>query len=188
MKSKNPYLILAAAVVIFFSSCNPKPIPLTTSSGLSLQDTVLPKTLFKLVKEGGNNYLAYYFINSLVVDTTHSPPLLTLMAQSAAYDASNSSSVLHNGTTTSQVSSTVSVNTDTVNAVCSGPFDVVNGRIYSYKGYLHYVYPKSAGSADTCICPVASIIYYNQNSSGAPMLVGHVAQTDLHSPAPPSHQ
>ena len=188
MKSKYPLLLLPAVIALFFSSCNPKPAPLTTSTGMSLQDTVLPKTLFKLVREGSSNYLAYYFINSLKVDTTQNPPLLTLAAQSAAYDATNTSSVVHNGTSTSQVSSTISLNTDTVNAVCAGPFDVVNGRIYSYKGYLHYVYPKAAGSADSCICPVASIVYYSQNSSGGPMLIGFVVQNDLHSPAPPSHQ
>ena len=188
MKSKNYILMLAVITALFFTACN-KPCPPQSSgaSGSSLQDTVLPKMLFKLVHEGSNYYFAYYWVNSMVVDTTQNPPKLTLMAQSASYSATNASSVLHNGTSTSQVSSPVSVNTDTVVAATAGPFDVVNGQLYTSKGYLHYVYSKTAGGYDSCICPIAEVVYYNQNGPGSPMLVGFIQQIDLHSPKPPVH-
>lgn len=188
MKSKIYLLIMAVTAALFFSACNPKPEPLKTVSGASLQDSILPKTLFKLVHEGSSYYFAYYYTNSLVVDTTHTPPGLTLQAQSAYYNATNSSSVLHNGSTTSQVSSTISVNTDTVTASYAGPFDIVNGHLYTYKGYLHYCYSKAAGGADSTVCPVAEIVYFDQNGAGAPMGIGFVTQTELHGPKPPAAQ
>lgn len=190
MRNIRYFLVMVVIATMFLISCNPKPEPLRSgvSSGASLQDTILPKVLFKLVHEGSSYYFAYYYTNSLVVDNTSSPPTLTLAAQSAKYDATNASSVLHNGSTTSQISSAVSVNTDTVSAVYAGPFDIVNGRIYSVKGYLHYVYPLTAGSYDSCICAIATVVYYNQNTSGGTMAIGYVSQNDLHSPAPPSHQ
>ena len=187
MRTKNYILLLATAAVVFFSSCNNKVQtpgrPLATSSGSSLQDTVLPKLLVKLVHTSSANFLAYYWTNSLVVDTTQNPPQLTLMAQSAKYDATNDSYVLHNGSTTSQVSSALTVATDTVIANYAGPFDPTIGRFYTLKGYLHYT---SKYIADTCICPIASIVYYNQNGTGAAVSIGFVMQQDLHSPAPPS--
>lgn len=173
------------AAAIFLSSCNPKPIPLKTSTGAPLQDTVLPKLMVKLVHNGSFNYLAYYWANSLIVDTTTSPPRLTVTAQSARYDSSNSSFVLHNGSTTSQVSSSISLYTDTVAVNYCGPFDPTTGQFCTVKGYLHY---KSSKIGDTCICPIASVIYYNQSSNGSAISVGYTGQADLHSPAPPSDQ
>ena len=182
MKSKNYPFVIAVLAALFFSSCNPKPLPLTTSSsGASLQDTLLPKMLFKLVREGTSNYLAYYWVQNIVVDTTHTPPVIWMAAQSAYYDASSSSSVLHNGTSTSQISSTVSVNTDSVYATCAGPFDMVNGRIYSYKGYLHY----ANKTVDSCVCPLTEVVYMNQTGGGSPLSIGFITQNDLHSPKPP---
>ena len=184
MKSKNYILILAVITAAFLSSCNPRPAtPLTISTGTSLQDTLLPKLLFKLVHEGSNYYFAYYGVNSMVVDTTTSPPTLTMTAQSAAYSATNTSSVIHNGTTTSQVSSTQSVNTDTVTAVCAGPFNMSTGYIYSSKGYLHYT---SKATGDTCICTVTDIVYFNQSGAGQSLLIGYVTQVDLHATKPSS--
>jgi hypothetical protein len=189
MKIKNYILMFAVTTAVFLTSCNNKPCPPQSggTTGSSLQDTVLPKMLFKLVHEGSNYYFAYYWVSAMTVDTTQNPPKLTMAAQSACYNSSNSSSVLHNGSTTSQVSSPISVNTDTVVANTAGPFDVVNGQIYSYKGYLHYVYPKTAGATDSTICPVTEIVYYNQNGPGQPMVIGYVVQNDLHSPKPGSH-
>jgi len=187
MKTKNYLLLLAAFAVVFFSSCDnkaeTKSKPLTSSSGLSLQDTVLPKLLVKFAHTATGNYLAYYWPNSLVVDTFTTPPTLTLQAQSAYYDSSNESWILHNGSTTSQVSSAVSVHTDTVIANYAGPYDPVNGQLYTYKGYLYY-YNKTSGLT-TQVCPIASLVYLNQNSSGAAVSIGFIEQQDLHSPAPP---
>jgi hypothetical protein len=186
IKAQTHLLLVAVIATMFFSSCNNsnKPVPLTTSSGTSIQDTMLPKVLVKLVHTGTANYLAYYFTNSLVVDTTHTPPVLTLYAQSARYDSTNDSYVLHNGSTTSQVSSQISLNTDTVIAYSAGPFDPVAGQFYTKKGYLHYC---SKTVPDTTICPIASVVYYNQNGSGQPVIVGYVSQEELHSPKPPVH-
>ena len=161
IKAQTHLLLIAVIASMFFSSCNNncKPVPLTTSGGSNLQDTVLPKLLVKFVHTGGANYLAYYWTNSLVVDTTHTPEVLTLNAQSARYDSSNESYIVHNGVSTSQVSSQISLNTDTVTAFTAGPFDPVAGQFTTKKGYLHYC---SKTIVDTTICPIASIVYYNQ--------------------------
>ncbi len=189
MKSKNYIFLLAVTFAALLSSCNSKPAqPLTStsgSSGASLQDSVLPKVLFKLVHSGSSYYFADYAVDKLVVDTTKSPYGLTLNAQSAYYDATNAASVLHNGTTTSQISSPISVNLDTVSAVDAGPFDMSNGYIYSTKGYLHYA---NKTSGDSCICPVAEVIYFHQSGAGQPLLIGFVTQIDMHSPKPYSQK
>ena len=187
IKTQSHLLLLAVIALMFFSSCNNncKPGPLTISSGSNLQDTVLPKLLVKCVHTAGANYLAYYWTNSLVVDTTHTPPLLTINAQSARYDSTNESYILHNGGTTSQVSSQISLNTDTVTAYSAGPFDPVAGQFYTKKGYLHY--SNKSTLTDTTICPIASIVYYNQKGSGQPVLIGFVQQEDLHSPRQSAH-
>jgi len=182
MKAKKLILMFAVITALFFSSCKCCGPRSSSASGSSLQDTVLPKLLVKFVHTSSANYLAYYWTNSLVVDTTKSPMTLTLNAQSAYYDATNNSSIIHNGSTTSQVSSTVSVNNDTVSAIYAGSFDPVAGQLYTYKGYLYYN-SKTAGA--TQICPISSIVYYNQNGAGQPIAIGYVGPADLHAPVPP---
>ena len=186
MKTKGYFLSFILLGALFFSSCNCCQKPNSASAGTSLQDTILPKLLVKLVHTGSQNYLAYYWTNSLVVDTTHTPNILTLTAQSARYDSTNNSYVLHNGATTSQVSSNISLYTDTVHATCAGPFDPTTGQFYTSKGYLHYSTKLAGGPSDTLICPVACIVYYNQKGTGLGINVGYIGNADLHSPLPPS--
>ena len=186
MKTKGYFLSFILLGALFFSSCNCCHKPNSASAGSSLQDSILPMLLVKLVHTGSQNYLAYYWTNSLVVDTTHTPNILTLTAQSARYDSTNNSSVLHNGSTTSQVSSNISLYTDTVHATCAGPFDPTTGQFYTVKGYLHYSNKLAGMAMDTLICPVASIVYYNQKGSGQGISVGFITQADLHSPLPPA--
>ena len=182
MKNKSFAFIIVALTIAFFSSCHCcNPAPPKSTSGVAIQDSTLNNVLLRLVHSGSVNYLAYYWTNTLVVDTTKTPTALTIIAQSARYDSTNQSFVLHNGKTTSQISSQISLYTDTVNPVCAGPFDVVAGKLFTSKGYLHY---SSKTITDTTICPIAAIVYINQSGTGKPTTVGYVAQADLHSPNP----
>ncbi len=189
MKNKYYLLALSVAIAAFFSSCNNHgvkknevdPGPLS-ATGNAIQDSVLDKRLFRLVHNSSpnayGNYFVYYYTNTLVVDTTHNPPKLTLTAQTARYDSVNSASVLRNSTTSSQVSSNVSISTDTVAATYLGPFSPDNGRFYTSKGYLHYVNNSTFG--DSTLCPVSRIVYWNQNGNGQPIAIGYATQGDLH--------
>ena len=184
MKNKYSFLMLALVAITLFSSCNCgkgcKPQPPSTATGSAIQDSLLDQRLFRLVHNSstGSNYFAYYYTNTLIVDTTQSPPKLTLTGQAAKYDSTNQSWVLHNGATTSQVSSAVSVNTDIALAKYLGPFDPILGQFYTSKGYLHYFNSSTFG--DSTLCPVSRIVYWNQNGKGQPISVGYVQQNDLH--------
>ena len=182
MKNKSLALIVVALAVAFFSSCRCcNPAPPKTTSGIAIQDSSLNNVMLRLVHSGSVNYLAYYFTPTLVVDTTKTPAALTIMAQSARYDSTNESFVLHNGKTSSQISSQISLYTDTVKPICCGPFDVTNGKLFTSKGYLHY---SSKTITDSTICPISTIVYINQTGTGKPATIGYVAQGELHSPNP----
>jgi hypothetical protein len=187
MKSKYYLLMLAVAAASFFSSCNNNGgkddhghLNPLCSTGNAIQDSVLDKRLFRLVHNTSpyGSYFVYYYTNTLLVDSTHNPPKLTLTAQTVRYDSLNSASVLRNSSTSSQASSSVSVSTDTAAATYIGPFDPNNGQFYTSKGYLHYVNLSTFG--DSTLCPVTRIVYWNQSGKGQPIGIGFVAQTDLH--------
>jgi len=183
MKNKFYLLMLTAFAALFFSSChnsgkNDKPLG-TTYSGSPLIDSVNYRKIFTLQHNttNGYNYLGYYVANTVVVDTNVTPHTISIQAQAARFDSVNEAWVLHATSISSLMYSNISVNTDTIAAVYAGPFDPVGGQFYTYKGYLYYT---SKYINDSAICPISSIIYWNQSGAGAGVAIGWVAQNDLH--------
>ena len=167
--------------MVFFSSCHEKCKPLsTTFSGTPLVDSTNDKRLFRLVHNTTTNtdYFAYYYANTVSVDTTHTPHTISVVAQAGTYDTSKQVWMLRNTMYTTTAYSSISMNTDTVAATYVGPFDPTTGQFYTKTGYLHYV-NKFTG-LDSTLCPISRIIYWNQNSFGQPVAIGFVSQQDLH--------